>query len=148
MVRSAARRAIRRLGSGRDVEIRTWKQVGSDAYGEDYAEVSGSPATIPATVDFPTTADPDRSAREQGVDADVVVYLATDDLYTVGGFEYGGATWGGVFGGTFAGTSTGAVIDGGGEGASEVKIDGVWYRVLVSNRYPKGGYQRLLCVRQ
>lgn len=116
----AAHRAIDRLG--RDVTLQNYSKTGEDDYGEDWS--ADSPQTIKARVakasGFPLV-ETDRRMIEQGeVNTPTEVYIKD---------------------------SVTGIRDGGGEGASEIEVDGETLVVLQIDDNDRGVI-RLICERE
>lgn len=110
----AARRALDRVG--RDVTLRNYERSESGGR-ESWSATASSPHTITARVDRTQSPTTDRSLRETGEpEADVSVYIRDDA----------------------SGASN--IRDGGGEGASEIDVDGVTYAVIQRDVQDNGLY--------
>lgn len=144
-IRKSVHRQLRR--HARDVDLYVYERVGEDDYGENYTETDDSPITVSGRVDIGGggTSSVDRDARAASVDseADIFIRPTTATGYA---FVYNGNTYGGADGGTYEGTEV-ELTDGGGDGATEVEVDGTRYVAVVIDDQDNG-LLRLGCTRQ
>lgn len=120
MVRSAARRALKR--AGRSVTIRNYTQNGTER--PDWNQTSGSPYTVKARVDYRST--PRQVSDEFGASPDIDVDVWIDETAAGGVSE---------------------IRDGGGQGASEIDVDEITLVVILKD-VQDNGLMRLSCVRE
>lgn len=118
MTNATLKRVARRAleRAGRDVTLRNYSKTGEDDYGENY---SSSTQTVTARVVRSSVANPQRDAFGADTDADAEIYVS-DQIN--------------------------GITDGGGDGASEVDVDGQTYVVVQLDDQDNGQYC-LLCVR-
>jgi len=119
-VSGAAERALERIG--RNVTIRNYVQVGNERPSWDLT--SGSPYTVKARVDYSTSPLQVSDAQTTNVDIDVDVFI----LETAAG-------------------GVSEIRDGGGQGATEVDVDGVTMVAMLKD-VQDNGLIRLACVRE
>lgn len=152
-IKRAARRAHSRLA--RDVTIRNYERTESGGR-ESWSPTTQSPETIPARVERTTRSDTDRSLRESGEpEADVTVYIESTDALVLtsgesetipaGETRYvtdvdvaSSATL--TINGTLVVGFIDAIRDGGGEGATEIDVDGNTYVVIRRDVQDNGLY--------